>query len=97
MTTSAEVIMHLRRLGTATDEATPTRIAPTRRAAEPRWGVRMGELFDLAKAHAGMDLTEVDKLFDEPAYEPRLTAVAVLDIKARRARSDEERRVLCDL
>ena len=47
-------------------------------------GVRMGTLFDIAKRHQNMPLAEVDRLLDEPAYEPRLAAFCVLDFQVRR-------------
>jgi len=49
----------------------------------PVIGVRMKTLFDLAKAHSTMPLTDVAALLDEPEYEARLGAVCVLDFKAR--------------
>jgi hypothetical protein len=60
------------------------RLAPD----EPAFGVRMGELFAVAKAHAAMPLSEIDRLLDHPAYEPRMAALCILDFKARR-RIDE--------
>lgn len=61
-------------------------------------GMRMRTLFDLAKAHSAMPLTEVSALFDEPEHEARLAAVCVLDFKARaRKLTDDDRRALCEL
>ena len=51
-------------------------------------GIRMGDVFATAKAHTGLDLTEVDRLLAHPAYEPRMAAMCILDFKARR-RLDE--------
>lgn len=66
-------------------------------AAEVR-GVRMGTLFDLAKAHTDMPLAEVDLLLQSDCYEERMAAVSILDFKARRRGiSDVERRALYDL
>lgn len=47
-------------------------------------GVRMGTLFDIAKRHQDLPLADVDRLLDEPAYEPRLAAFCVLDFQVRR-------------
>lgn len=59
----------------------------------PVVGVRMKTLFDLAKTHAGMPLDEVPALLDRPEYESRLSAVCVLDFKARSAKlTDDDRR-----
>lgn len=48
------------------------------------YGVRMGELFDIAKGYSGMPLTEVDRLLDEDGYEPRMAAFCILDFGVRR-------------
>jgi 3-methyladenine DNA glycosylase AlkD len=55
-------------------------------------GVRMATVFAIAKAHAAMDLTEVDRLFDSDFYELRLVAVSVLDFQARRPRLTRDER-----
>jgi 3-methyladenine DNA glycosylase AlkD len=61
-------------------------------------GVRMGTVFAIAKAHAGMPLSEVDRLFDSDEYEMRMVAVSVLDFQARRPRlTVEQRGALYDL
>ncbi|AEG45208.1 DNA alkylation repair enzyme [Isoptericola variabilis J7] len=49
-------------------------------------GARMGTLFDVAKRYTAMPLDEVDRLLDEPEYEPRLAAFCVLDFFVRRPR-----------
>jgi 3-methyladenine DNA glycosylase AlkD len=46
-------------------------------------GVRMRDLFAIAKAHANLDLVQVNRLLDHPAYEPRMAAICILDFKAR--------------
>lgn len=69
------------------------RLAPD----EPAIGIRMGRLFELAKSHSAMPLGEVDRLFADPAYEPRLAACCILDFKARRNLTDGQRRELYDL
>lgn len=65
---------------------------------DPVIGVWMKTTFDTAKAHMAMPLSEVDALFDRPEYEARLSAVCVLDFKARaRGLADGDRRALYDL
>lgn len=55
-------------------------------------GVRMGTVFELAKRHSGMALSEVERLLDEREYEPRLAAFCVMDFQVRRPRvTDDER------
>jgi 3-methyladenine DNA glycosylase AlkD len=53
-------------------------------------GVRMGTVFDIAKANSRMPLAEVDRLLDSDAYEMRMAAVSVLDFKARAKDADRE-------
>lgn len=47
-------------------------------------GVRMKNIFDLAKENAEMSLVEVEKLLESPFYEARMGAVSILDFKARK-------------
>jgi 3-methyladenine DNA glycosylase AlkD len=46
-------------------------------------GVRMGTVFEIAKANERMPLAEVDRLLDSDVYEWRMVAVSILDFKAR--------------
>jgi 3-methyladenine DNA glycosylase AlkD len=56
-------------------------------------GVRMGELFDIAKRHAALPVDEIDRLLDEREYEPRLAAFCVMDFAVRsRSAGDDVRR-----
>ena len=59
-------------------------------------GIRMRDLFATAKAHTDLDLTEVDRLLDHPAYEPRMAAMCILDFKARRRLDETGRSALAD-
>ncbi len=89
------LLTDLRAQATAADREKTTARLPE---GYPVVGVRMKTLFDLAKAHSGMPLDEVSALFDEPEYESRLSAVCVLDFKARSAKLPEnDRRALYDL
>ena len=47
-------------------------------------GIPMRELFAFAKSARDVPLDEVDLLFAEPSYGARMTAVCVLDFRARR-------------
>ena len=69
------------------------RLAPE----EEAFGLRMRDLFATAKAHTGLDLAEVDRLLDHPAYEPRMAALCILDFKARRRLDDRQRSQLYEL
>jgi 3-methyladenine DNA glycosylase AlkD len=58
-------------------------------------GVRMGTVFDIAKAGSALPLSEVERLLDSDTYEERMVAVSILDFKARMRGAD--RRALYDL
>lgn len=64
---------------------------------EEAFGLRMRDLFDVAKAHTDLPLTEVGQLLNHPAYEPRMAAMCILDFKARRRINDDQRHQLCQL
>lgn len=55
-------------------------------------GVRMGELFDIAKRYADLPVAEIDRLLDEDPYELRLAAFCVMDFAVRGRPTDEVRR-----
>jgi len=91
---SADLVEELRRLAADGEPRPPAeRLAP----GEKAFGLRMGDLFTVAKAYRGVTLDEVDALLDHPAYEARLAAFCILDFKARTRLSDEERRALYEL
>lgn len=56
------------------------RLAPD----EAVFGMRMRDLSDVAKRHAGLSLSEVAALLDHPAHEPRMAAFCILDFQARK-------------
>jgi 3-methyladenine DNA glycosylase AlkD len=92
--TAAAVVEALSGLRTEADlRAVRKRLAPD----EEAFGVRMGSLFETAKAHAGLPIAEVERLLDHPAYEPRMAAFCILDFKSRRKLADDERAELCDV
>jgi len=55
-------------------------------------GVRMGQVFALAKEFADMDLAEIEALLDEPFHEPRAGAVRIMATQARGKRTPEGQR-----
>lgn len=55
-------------------------------------GVRMGEVFKLAKEHMDMPLDEVEKLLESPIHEARVGAVSIMDYQARSNKYDEQRK-----
>lgn len=61
-------------------------------------GVRMKEVFDLAKGWTSLSLEEVSALLTSSCYEMQMVGFAVLDFKARGRRVDDaERRALYEL
>lgn len=55
-------------------------------------GVRMGQLFDLAKAHIDMPVKELEKLLESPIHEARAGALSIMDKDTRRNKIPETRR-----
>jgi hypothetical protein len=56
------------------------------------WGVRMGQVFALAKAFMAMPPGEIEKLLDSPIHEVRVGAVSIMDWQARSKKTSEDRR-----
>lgn len=46
-------------------------------------GIRMGDIFALAKKNKEMDLGQVEELLDNPMHEARVGAVSIMDFRAR--------------
>jgi 3-methyladenine DNA glycosylase AlkD len=55
-------------------------------------GVRMGQVFALAKEFIEMPLDEIEKLLESPIHEARVGAVSVMDFQARNKKTPEVRR-----
>ena len=55
-------------------------------------GIRMGDIFALAKASKALDLAEIERLLDRPEHEARVAAVSVMDFQARDRKSSPERK-----
>jgi 3-methyladenine DNA glycosylase AlkD len=55
-------------------------------------GVRMGQVFALAKEFINMPLEEIEKLLESPIHEARVGAVSIMDFQARSKRIDAARR-----
>jgi 3-methyladenine DNA glycosylase AlkD len=55
-------------------------------------GVRMGQVFALAKESMNMPLDEVEKLLESPIHEARVGAVSIMDFQARSKKTTEARR-----
>lgn len=55
-------------------------------------GVRMGDLFALAKAHRAMEPAEIRTLLRDPAHTVRVGAVSIMDFQARDPKTTKQRR-----
>jgi hypothetical protein len=55
-------------------------------------GVRMGEVFALAKEFADLSPAEIEKLLEDPVHEVRAGAVSIMDFQARNKKTPAERR-----
>jgi 3-methyladenine DNA glycosylase AlkD len=55
-------------------------------------GVRMGQVFALAKEYMDMPLEEVEKMLESPLHEMRVGAVSIMDFQARSKKTTPERR-----
>jgi 3-methyladenine DNA glycosylase AlkD len=67
-------------------------------ADEAILGVRMGQVFALAKEFIDMQLAEVERLLESPIHEMRVGAVSIMDFQARSKKtSDEQKKKLFDL
>ena len=61
-------------------------------------GVRMGDLFKLAKQYSEMPVAELEKLLESPIHEARAGAVSIMDKSSRdRKTTDARRKELFDL
>lgn len=78
----------------------PGEVARIRKRVDPDEdviGVRMGHLFEIAKARTDLVLEEVELLLDHSAYEPRMAAFCILDFRARRRLNADQRAELADI
>lgn len=61
-------------------------------------GVSIGKVFPVAKSFAAMPLPEIERLLDDPHYEVRMGAVAIMDFQTRSRKADmATRKALFDL
>jgi 3-methyladenine DNA glycosylase AlkD len=55
-------------------------------------GVRMGQVFALAKEFMNMNLDEVEKMLESPIHKMRVGAVSIMDFQARNKKTTDARR-----
>jgi 3-methyladenine DNA glycosylase AlkD len=56
------------------------------------FGVRMGQVFALAKEFMNMELDEVEVMLESPIHEMRVGAVSIMDFQARSKKTPDKRR-----
>jgi 3-methyladenine DNA glycosylase AlkD len=62
------------------------------------WGVRMGQIFDLAKEFTSMPIDEIENLLEQPVHEIKVGAVSIMDFQARSKKtSEDQKKALFDL
>ena len=61
-------------------------------AGDKFMGVKMGNLFALAKEFDGMSIKEIEKLLENPIHEVRAGAVSIMDKESRGKKMTESRR-----
>ena len=59
---------------------------------DPILGVRMGQVFALAKEFMNMELDEVEAMLESPFHEMRVGAVSIMDFQARSKKTTDARR-----
>jgi hypothetical protein len=95
--TAEQFIEKLNRLRTSADDD-PLGPVGDADAADVFIGVRMGQVFALAKECMNMMPEEIETLLASPIHEVRVGAVSIMDWQARSKKtSDERRRALFDL
>jgi len=61
-------------------------------------GVRMGQVFELAKSYIDMPIDEIERLLESPVHEVRVAAVSIMDFRARGKKTTaEQKKDLFDL
>ena len=60
--------------------------------ADPTRGVRMGDIFALAKESVDLPPTEIERLLESPVHAMRVGAVSIMDFQARSRKTSTERR-----
>lgn len=83
---AADVVLALE---AAQDDAELAKVRKRLAPDEPAFGVRMGTLFAVAKAHQDLSLGEVEQLLSHEPYEPRMAAFCILDYQARQKDLDD--------
>ena len=91
--TEESFVAKLRTLQSAAELKKYERFFPlAKRNGDQFIGVRMGQVFKLAKEFMGMPLKEVEKLLENPVHEVRVGAVSIMDFQARSKKTSEGRK-----
>lgn len=96
--TAAEFIRALRDISEPSQVADVSKFFADDLETSSVMGVSIGKIFPVAKKFAAMPLTEIEQLLDDPHYEVRMGAVAIMDFQARAKKTDAAtREALFDL
>lgn len=88
--TAAEFLKRLKALRSATVARSHGHLASDE--DDTILGVRMGQVFALAKEFMQMGLDEVETMLESPIHEMRVGAVSIMDFQARSKKTTDERR-----
>jgi DNA alkylation repair enzyme len=95
--TAAEFVKRLKQLSSPEEAQKLSRYFKTGKAeygaGDKFVGVRMGQLFALAKESIEMLPSELEKLLENPIHEVRAGALSIMDKQARRKKTTPERRI----
>jgi len=91
MTDSTALITTLEGMATAEQREKYTRFFPPDPDA-PFLGVRMGEVFDLAKTVVDLPIGEIELLLERPEHETRVLACSIMGKSAAHRKTDDGRR-----
>lgn len=91
---AVHLIKRLEAIATPVEQQKYERYFPTkdREKHDVFLGVRMGQVFSLAKEFADMPLSEIEKLLESDVHEARVGAVSIMDYWARRKTTPDDKR-----
>ena len=94
--TSKSFLAQLKKMGSAKEAKNILRYFKTGKGeygeGDQFIGVRMGELFKLAKQYSDMPVAELEKLLESPIHEARAGAVSIMDKASRDKKTTDARR-----
>jgi 3-methyladenine DNA glycosylase AlkD len=89
---SAEQFVEKLQSYSSTDQRQEDQPTPNSEESDKFIGVRMGQVFALAKEFIEMPLGEIEKLLESPIHKARVGAVSIMDFQARSKKTSAEGR-----